>query len=307
MEKYSKSGSFGQVRHFPVPIPSRRFRSLYRISSAGWHKVNSLYHYDRDEGLGIALLLLTVSGKGNITVGGKSFDATPGSVTVIPPNYPHSYGNGQPFDWEFYWIHFQGGNTRSVIDDVTANDCFIFELGAEEIEKMMLPFKASEGGWQKDSGEQENSGEQKNGGGVSSGGELEASENLSHILNRILQVSAATIYTKSESALINKIIAYLEDHAQTEFSLDELAKHTHYSKEYIIRLFKRATGMTPYHYRQLLRLRLSCRALEESECSIGEIAHAFGYSGNSSYSAEFKKHFGISPAEYRQLYKFNLN
>lgn len=287
MEKYSKSGEFGKVSHFAVPIPSKRFRSLYRVVSAGWHRVNSLYHYDRSEGLDVGLLLLTVAGKGYVRVGGASFEAVEGSITVIPQNFPHAYGNSSDGDWEFYWMHFQGGASRAIINDVTASERFLFKVGTDGIQRLIKPFA--------------------DGIGTDLDGELEASESFGEILNTLLRASASTVSTKSENAIVNEIILYLGEHAQGDFSLDELAKHTHYSKEYLIRLFKRATGMTPYHYRQLIRLRLSCRSLEETELTIGEIATASGYSGISSYSSQFKKHFGISPVEYRQLYKVNHN
>ena len=94
---------------------------------------------------------------------------------------------------------------------------------------------------------------------------------------------------------------------KNDFSLEELVEHFHYSKEYLIRLFKKATGITPYRYWLLLRIKRSCYDLEVSDKSIAEIALSYGYKEMGSYSKQFKKCYGISPAEYRRLHKFIQN
>ena len=65
--------------------------------------------------------------------------------------------------------------------------------------------------------------------------------------------------------------------------------------------------MTPYHYQKLLILKRSCDALATGSQSISEIAAMCGYQNTGSYSTEFKKHFNISPSDYRKQHKLHQN
>jgi AraC-like DNA-binding protein len=48
-----------------------------------------------------------------------------------------------------------------------------------------------------------------------------------------------------------------------------------------------------------LRMELACDLITNTDLSIGQIAQKCGYPSPSYFSAEYKKHFGVTPATHR--------
>lgn len=69
------------------------------------------------------------------------------------------------------------------------------------------------------------------------------------------------------------------------------------------RRFKVATGTTLITYSQNLRVEAAKRKLEESEDPIEEIAPAVGYENVSFFRRLFKRHVGLTPGQYRRMFR----
>lgn len=100
--------------------------------------------------------------------------------------------------------------------------------------------------------------------------------------------------------VINKALEYILYHIEEELTLEDVAKYCHFSKYYFGRLFKKQTGESVYAYIRRVRLEQSAfRLKSERERRITEIGADYGYSA-SNYSSAFKKHYCISPADFRK-------
>ena len=69
-----------------------------------------------------------------------------------------------------------------------------------------------------------------------------------------------------------------------------------------VRRFKQATGDSPLHYLQKLRVAAAKRMLENEHRSMQEISDAVGYQDVAFFRKVFQRHTGISPSEYRQRF-----
>jgi AraC-like DNA-binding protein len=67
-----------------------------------------------------------------------------------------------------------------------------------------------------------------------------------------------------------------------------------------IRLFRKATGVSPQAYGRRRRIDQACLRLHHSAGSIKEIAEAVGFCDRFHFSRAFKEMRGVSPAEYRR-------
>lgn len=67
------------------------------------------------------------------------------------------------------------------------------------------------------------------------------------------------------------------------------------------KLFKNQIGVSPWQYRIRRRLDLACALLRNPQMQINEISLELGYSSAYDFSAQFKKYFKVSPANYRLL------
>ncbi len=287
MNRYSESGDFGEVKHFAVNIPSMEFSSTNRVLNAGWHKVNDLYHIERADGNGIGLMLFTLSGKGKITLNQTTCVATEGSIAIIPPYYSHSYGCAPDEEWEFYWVHYAGEHAIRCSNDIVKSKEFLFQF---DVKMIQLSF---------------NSYLENKAMGMER--ELLDSEWLERFFQILLKKSVSLHNDESEKSTVKEILLFIEQSKETKFSLDTLVKRYHYSKEHLIRVFKKSMRISPYKYWVLLNLNRSCYELEKENRSIAEIARGCGYKCVGSYSVEFKKRFHMSPQEYRDMFKFQKN
>lgn len=72
------------------------------------------------------------------------------------------------------------------------------------------------------------------------------------------------------------------------------------SEGYFYRLFRRATGMSPVEYRNLLRVSNACSILKNTRFSVREISAIVGYDDPFYFCRIFKKHTGSAPMDYRK-------
>lgn len=107
----------------------------------------------------------------------------------------------------------------------------------------------------------------------------------------------------SGKALSEAAQAYMEAHSEERFSLERMAKALYVNGNYLLRTFKRYTGMTPLSYHHQLRCAKAKALLARTDLSISEVGEAAGFVSSSHFSHIFRKTVGCPPSEYRKLIK----
>ncbi len=107
----------------------------------------------------------------------------------------------------------------------------------------------------------------------------------------------------SESELVKKIKHYMLDHLYTPFQVKDLAMSLFISPSYCHAVFKRETGVPLMTYFGNLRLQEAKKQIALGEQSLIDIVYSLGFYDYNYFSRAFKKHFGITPAQYKkQIY-----
>ena len=94
---------------------------------------------------------------------------------------------------------------------------------------------------------------------------------------------------------------YIEDHITEKFSLQEMADALFVNGSYLLRAFRRYTGMTPLSYHHLVRCSRAKELLADTDQSVTEIGEAVGFVSSSHFSHVFRKTLGCTPSEYRRM------
>lgn len=97
------------------------------------------------------------------------------------------------------------------------------------------------------------------------------------------------------------IIEYIDNNYTEQISVKDICARFGYNETYLCRRFKAMTGITVVHYIQILRMEKAQKFLKESDESIGNIAWRCGFTDVSYFSNCFKKHFGITPTDFRKI------
>lgn len=91
---------------------------------------------------------------------------------------------------------------------------------------------------------------------------------------------------------------YMEGNLDKEITLRELADVAGYSPWHTTRIFKEATGKTPFDYLRGLRLSKAALLLRDSDMKILDVALNFVFDSHEGFTRAFSKEFGVSPYIY---------
>ncbi len=108
-----------------------------------------------------------------------------------------------------------------------------------------------------------------------------------------------------DRAEVNKVLAYIEENYQKEFTLENAAEMVFLNKNYFSELFKREVGVGFSEYLNKVRMQKATKLLEIRDLKVCEIMELVGYSDTAYFIRVFRKHFGMTPNEYRSKILFN--
>ncbi len=113
-----------------------------------------------------------------------------------------------------------------------------------------------------------------------------------------LLLSLRTHTARSETA--QRLADYVEGNIEKISYLSDLCRELHYSKNYIIRIFNKELGASPFQYINEVRMNRAMYLIKTTSRPIDEIARLSGYSDYSYFYKRFVKKNGISPLKWRK-------
>lgn len=97
-----------------------------------------------------------------------------------------------------------------------------------------------------------------------------------------------------------KAVRRMQEDYGSELKIADLARFSGISHSQFVRRFRAVLGMSPKNYLQRIRVRKSCRLLEETQFTVANIAQLCGFYDHSHFSHAFRTQTGLSPGEYRK-------
>jgi len=102
-------------------------------------------------------------------------------------------------------------------------------------------------------------------------------------------------------ARINRVLDYIEQNIEREFTLDELAQISFFSKFHFHRIFSSVMNETLFDFIQRTRVEKAAYLLLADQVRpVTSITYDCGFSSPSLFSRTFKKYFMMSPSEWRR-------
>lgn len=107
---------------------------------------------------------------------------------------------------------------------------------------------------------------------------------------------------KKEQSEIMKILNYIDENYRN-ISLEDLANNFGYNKNYISNKLKLNTNFSFSELLERKKLNMAIYYMREDNYSMEQIAHLIGYETPSAFFKLFKKHYQITPFQYKKQMK----
>lgn len=233
--------------------------------------------------------ILINSGIMTVNVNNNVFEAHPGTIITVSPNYLHSGDSGNEgcnysvlsFDHKYLMdssIYEQTLNNNllnhkllidTVINDDTARNNFINIINI--CNKRTLSQPILEKGY--------------------------ACIFFSHLVENF---SVNNNMYKTGNNKFNNVIDYISQNYTKQITTKQIAEQFSYNESYFCRKFSEITNLTPTEFILNLRIEHSQKLMASSALTLSAIAQQSGFSSYPYFSSKFKQLVGSTPAEWRQ-------
>ncbi len=103
-----------------------------------------------------------------------------------------------------------------------------------------------------------------------------------------------------ENIIMTDVIPYIKEHFTEKITVAEIASDAALNMQYMMRLFKRTTGVSVLEYVTELRLERARELLDKTNWGNEIISEKIGYGSSNYFIKLFKKKYGLTPREYRK-------
>lgn len=97
---------------------------------------------------------------------------------------------------------------------------------------------------------------------------------------------------------VQKAIRLMQANLNRKLLPGEIANAVNLSLAHLRYLFKAETGMSPAQYLRSLRMQEAGHLLATTFLSVKEVMHRIGINDESHFTRDFKKVYGMTPAQY---------
>lgn len=216
-----------------------------------------------------------MDGHGMLEIDGQVLHPEKGDVFLITEGSNHRYYSQKENGWHKYFVSFYGSIVNTLIEQYLPENTFLFKdcyLEKQFAHIFDLAFNASD----------------------IKTAETQIAVEVFKIFN---QLRDNRILQSEDFA--DRIKHSIENHLDSEFSLDSLCQQLNYSKNHIINVFFEKFGITPYQYYLDCKIELAKDYLINTNLTISEISAALSYSDQQYFSYCFKKATGYPPRKFR--------
>ena len=233
------------------------------------------YQLRMDSPIGCAQYV--ISGSGIIICNNNLYTVNEGDTFLLPEGTNQIYYSNPDNQFERIWINFKGDLAQALLDIYNLNDTIVFknintlDIFTEIHEKCKKLHDPSE---------------YKN--------------QTAQLFLKFIQFLADNKQTTNETTSdIEQIRLYIDCNITENIKISDIAQNFSFSKEHIIRIFKKNYGITPHRYILESKIRLAMIMLKTTDMRIDEISEKLSFSDSHHFSTQFQRLVGYKPSLWR--------
>jgi len=275
-------------RYFEAAFPHSRYIELTmhelgheyckpKYTVRPFNKSNYLFHY-------------VFSGKGRLITTdasniSKGYTVNPGEGFMIWPEQTITYIADKDNPWQYAWIKFDGLLARELVakSGLDPNNPIYHASTPEGSSLLAQSITAIIGNAERP--------------------HLELIGRLYMFMSTLIETSYRNELTNGASQQdvhVQKAIAYIGQHYQTDITVQEIADYCNVHRSYLCRVFKAALDTTPQQFVISYRIKRACELLMTSQLPIAEISTQVGYPNSINFTRAFKREVGQSPQKWKK-------
>ena len=108
-------------------------------------------------------------------------------------------------------------------------------------------------------------------------------------------------YTSQTLSYMETALNYIDEHLDTDLTLELLSDVAHMSKTYFCGQFRKLNGISPWEYITIKRIERAITYIKSTDLTKLEIAVKCGYNNTSNFYHAFKRVTGKTPSDYKKL------
>lgn len=108
-------------------------------------------------------------------------------------------------------------------------------------------------------------------------------------------------YSSQSLRYMEDALKYIDEHLDSDISLETLSDVAHMSKTYFCGQFKKLNGISPWEYITIKRVERAITYIESTDLTKLEIAAKCGYNNTSNFYHAFRRVTGKTPSDYKKL------
>jgi AraC-like DNA-binding protein len=230
------------------------------------------------------VLILTLSGRGEVAVNGRLRGAEPGTIAWL--NTTHDYFHrcdARAGDWRYAWLGIHGFGLDEVFASVA--DCAsepVTRLGDGAAAEAL--FAAVLGRMESRPADQS----------------AANSADVARLMALILTERSAQFAALPGLAPVERVVLALREGLARPWRIGEMARLAELSPSQLHRLFRRKFGLTPMNWLRAERINAAKRMLTGPDRPIAAVAEAVGYPDPYHFSRDFRALTQRSPSLFRQ-------
>lgn len=242
----------------------------------GWHQRNSGGYWGPSVYSGYSFHYV-LSGKGEYTVGGKTYHLEKNSLFLIKPDMVIKHQADKDDPWVYAWISFEGQAAESFLEGCGFSED-VYSVYCQELfglfdEFRHLPVERE----------------------ISA---IYLNAKLYTIIDRLYSLNVTHTYDNPVSRYCSKAVDFIQANYQSHITIDGISKNLGIDRRYFSRIFTKYIGVSPQKYLVDYRLEKARYLLSTGAYSVSEVAASVGYEDIFAFSKIFKKKYGASPSKY---------
>ncbi|WP_127588495.1 AraC family transcriptional regulator [Paenibacillus koleovorans] len=257
--------------------------------SVGWYSDMPEHVVYRDKNTWVSFSIhVVVAGKGYLEVNGEAHSLQRGDAFLYFPMQEQRYYSSREEPWSVRWVHFYGNELHPFLTERG------FHVSPLRTLKQLKPWEDAHDVLLRECEE----------------------HNFIHVprlsgltywlIAEFIHQSTPLTASKSTEALerIHQLLPEMRRRSAEPFVLEQWAEEAQVSTYYFCKLFRKATQMTPSTFMTMCRMQSAKQLLlEKPDWSVNRIAVHTGYATVSYFHKKFLEHEGMTPLEFRKLFR----